>query len=72
MVLSNLIEFHEDFSRSARKFTKHTMSDQIGLLASSYTKCSELTNNNIKSVIRRRMFNEIDRNLLNEEFAKSA
>lgn len=72
MVQRNLVEFHEDFSRSARKFTKHTMSDQIGLYASSYTNCSELTNNNIKSVLRRKMFNEIDRSLLNEEFARSA
>jgi hypothetical protein len=42
------------------------------LYASSYTNCSELTNNNVKTLLRRKMFMEIDRSLLNDEFAASA
>ncbi|CAD8178466.1 unnamed protein product [Paramecium pentaurelia] len=71
LIIQNLMEFHEDFSRQAKKFTKHTVTDPA-LYASSYTNCSELTNNNIKTILRRRMFTEIDRSLINEEFAKSA
>ncbi|CAD8105514.1 unnamed protein product [Paramecium sonneborni] len=71
IIIQNLMEFHEDFSRQAKKFTKHTITDPA-LYASSYTNCSELTNNNIKTILRRRMFTEIDRSLINEEFAKSA
>ncbi|CAD8110380.1 unnamed protein product [Paramecium sonneborni] len=71
IVIQNLMEFHEDFSRSIKKFTRHTVTDPA-LYASSYTNCSELTNNNVKTMMRRRMYTEIDRNLINQDFAKSA